>query len=84
MKDGETTIIGGLLQNRKTEVKKEVPYLSKIPLLGWFFKSKTNTNTKNELLVLVKPTKITDNITEIPSIKEDPESIYYSKKDKKN
>jgi type IV pilus assembly protein PilQ len=82
LKNQETTIIGGLLQSRKAQQQKGVPWLSKIPLLGWFFRSKTNTNTKSELLVFIKPTILEGTLTEIPSIKEDKESIYYGKKEK--
>ena len=82
LKNQETTIIGGLLQSRKAEQRKGVPWLSKIPLLGWFFRSKTTSNNKSELLVFIKPTILEGTLTEIPSIKEDKESIYYGKKEK--
>jgi len=82
LKNQETTIIGGLLQSRKAEQRKGVPWLSKIPLLGWFFRSKTTSNNKSELLVFIKPTILDGTLTEIPSIKEDKESIYYGKKEK--
>ncbi len=82
LKNKETTIIGGLLQSRKSNQEKGVPWLSKIPVLGWLFRSKTDTNNKSELLVFIKPTILEGSLKEIPSIKEDKESIFYGKKEK--
>ena len=55
VKDGETTIIGGLNQQISSDTQKEVPYLSKIPLLGALFKSKTVANSLDELVIFITP-----------------------------
>ena len=54
--DGDTTVLGGIYENTKTENKKEVPFFSKIPLLGLLFKSYNESDTMNELLVFITPT----------------------------
>ncbi|MGD9688976.1 MAG: secretin N-terminal domain-containing protein [Phycisphaerales bacterium] len=55
VKDGETIVLGGLIQNREEERKTKVPGLGDIPLLGELFKSNRTSQTKTELLVLLTP-----------------------------
>jgi len=59
VKDGQTIIIGGLLQTTERKLIKEVPYLSKIPLLGLLFKQESVSTQETELLVFITP-KIID------------------------
>ena len=54
--DGDTTVLGGIYENNKTENKKEVPFFSKIPLLGLLFKSYAESDITTELLVFITPT----------------------------
>ena len=58
LKDGETTVIGGIFTDEKRESKAALPWLSKIPILGWLFKSVSETDTKKELLIFITPTII--------------------------
>ena len=60
LKDGETTVIGGIFLNETSETEAGLPWLSKIPVLGWFFKNVSTTETKNELLIFITPTIIRD------------------------
>jgi len=53
--NGETTVIGGLYEDERTYITNAVPGLSKIPILGWLFKSQQNLVTKRELLVFLTP-----------------------------
>ncbi|MDY0361565.1 MAG: type IV pilus secretin PilQ [Desulforegulaceae bacterium] len=53
--DGDTIVIGGIIQQSETLTENSFPLLSKIPLLGWFFKSRENAKTKQELLVFLTP-----------------------------
>lgn len=53
--DGESLVIGGLLDNRETEVMESIPYLSSLPVLGKFFQSKSKSRTNTELIVSVTP-----------------------------
>jgi len=53
--DGETTVIGGILQIQRTENQAGLPWLSKIPVLGYFFRKDTNTARNRELLIFITP-----------------------------
>jgi type IV pilus assembly protein PilQ len=53
--DGETTVIGGILQVTRSEDTNGVPWLSKIPVFGYLFKHKANTATNRELLIFITP-----------------------------
>jgi len=55
VRDGETTVIGGIYTRRNSEAWNEVPVLSKIPVLGWLFKKKSITDDRTELLVFITP-----------------------------
>jgi len=55
VKNGETTVIGGIYVDGETEADTGVPFLQDIPLLGWLFKSNKTTKNKNELLIFVTP-----------------------------
>jgi len=51
--NGDVAILGGVYKNTKTDSKKYVPFLSSIPILGEFFKSKTNKDDKTQLLIFL-------------------------------
>jgi type IV pilus assembly protein PilQ len=55
VKNGETTVIGGIFVDRDTEVNSGVPFLMDIPLLGTLFKSTTKVKNKSELLIFITP-----------------------------
>lgn len=56
IKDGETAVIGGVFNTSEAESFSAVPYLHKIPLIGWLFKSTLpNAKTQSELLVFLTP-----------------------------
>ena len=56
IRDGETTVIGGLARFSDTLTRKRVPGLSNIPLLGNLFKSKDRKKENSELMIFIKPT----------------------------
>jgi len=58
VKDGETTVIGGLSRFSNALTNKRVPYFSKIPIFGNLFKSKERNADNTDLLVFIKPTII--------------------------
>lgn len=60
IQDGATIVVGGLMRNSSSETETKVPLLGDIPLLGWFFKYKTEENTKTNLLVFITPRVVTD------------------------
>ena len=53
--DGETTVIGGILQVTRKEGQAGLPWLSKIPVLGYFFRKDTNSSQNRELLIFITP-----------------------------
>jgi general secretion pathway protein D len=53
--DGQTVVIGGLMETVKTDVVTKVPLLGDIPLLGWAFKRKQKEDVKKELLIFLTP-----------------------------
>jgi type II secretion system protein D len=53
--DGQTVVIGGLLQNTKTEIITKIPLLGDIPLLGNFFQRKQKSEGKSELIIFLTP-----------------------------
>ncbi len=55
LKDKQTVVIGGLLQERDEEQMNKVPLLGDIPVLGWFFKYKSVGKKKTNLLVFLTP-----------------------------
>ncbi|EKD42658.1 MAG: hypothetical protein ACD_73C00071G0005 [uncultured bacterium] len=55
MRDGETTVIGGMMKVNKSHSSQGVPMISTIPILGWLFKNKTKSKTDNELLIFITP-----------------------------
>ncbi|MFM8469981.1 MAG: secretin N-terminal domain-containing protein [Limisphaerales bacterium] len=56
VKDGETIILGGLIRTAKTKSKSGVPVLKDIPGLGALFSSTSESPTRKELMVLLRPT----------------------------
>ncbi len=53
IRDGETVVIGGLIQQRDSTAVNKVPILGDIPYLGVLFRSTTNSHSKTELLVVL-------------------------------
>ena len=54
-RSGETVILSGLRQNDSTIIDQRVPLISKIPILGWFFKSKNNTAENTQIVIYLVP-----------------------------
>ena len=59
-KDQQTIVIAGLIQDRKGDTESKVPFFGDIPLIGWLFKTWSDTNQKTNLLVLVTPYIVRD------------------------
>ena len=58
VKNQEMIMLGGLDDNTKSSSSSGVPWLSRIPVLRWFFSSRTKSNTKSKLTIFIKPTVI--------------------------
>ena len=55
VKDNQTVVIGGLMQEQETQNVTKIPILGDIPLLGWLFKQKSVEKEKTNLLVFLTP-----------------------------
>ncbi len=53
--DGQTVVIGGLMQNSKSSTDSKIPILGDIPGLGQLFHHKVSSNVKTELIILLTP-----------------------------
>jgi type IV pilus assembly protein PilQ len=58
--NGETIVLGGILVKNEADSESSVPLLSKIPILGWLFKTKSKLETQDELMIFITPNIVTD------------------------
>lgn len=56
LRNGDVLILGGLTRTKTNSVRSEVPFLSKIPLIGNLFSSRVQTQEKDQLFILLRPT----------------------------
>jgi type II secretory pathway component GspD/PulD (secretin) len=54
-KSGDMIILGGLLRKEERETDTHVPYLWRIPVLGWFFTGKTTRAITTQLVIFMTP-----------------------------
>ena len=57
---GETAVMGGLITDSVNNLEDSIPGIGSIPLLGTFFSQRNLTNTKNELVIFLRPLVIRD------------------------
>jgi type IV pilus assembly protein PilQ len=55
IEDGKTAVIGGIYTRNYGKSYAQVPFFSKIPVLGWLFKKRTDTDRRSELLIFITP-----------------------------
>ena len=55
MRNGETLVIGGLISEEEQKQLQQIPFLSKIPLLGFLFKNHFRSKSKTEVIMLLTP-----------------------------
>jgi len=55
VRDGETTVIGGIFENTQSRRNSQTPLLHRIPLLGWLFKSSDRNESTDELMIFLTP-----------------------------
>jgi type IV pilus assembly protein PilQ len=53
--DGQTVVLGGILETTSRDIATKVPWLGDVPVLGNLFKTTTKTDNKDELLIFVTP-----------------------------
>jgi type IV pilus assembly protein PilQ len=62
VRDGDTTVIGGIYVRRGSATEAGVPWLMKIPILGFFFKTNTVSENRQELLIFITPRIVTQSV----------------------
>ena len=55
VKDSQTVVIGGLIEDAETQNETKVPVLGDIPVLGWLFRDRSETNTRTNLYIFLTP-----------------------------
>jgi type IV pilus assembly protein PilQ len=55
VRDGATTVIGGIYQSNEQTAVNATPFLSKVPILGYLFRNRLVTASNNELLLFITP-----------------------------
>jgi type IV pilus assembly protein PilQ len=56
VKNGEMILLGGLEKKKKSDTGSGVPFLSRIPIIKWFFSSRAKDREKSKLHILIRPT----------------------------
>jgi pilus assembly protein CpaC len=72
LRDGQSFVIGGLLDKEETQSFQKIPFLGDIPILGKLFQSMTRTKNDTELIVIVTP----EMVAPIPAGEAPPEIKY--------
>lgn len=60
IKDGETLVLGGLIQEQESKNVSKIPLLGDLPVIGSVFRSTNTTNEKSELVIMITPRIIKD------------------------
>jgi type II secretory pathway component GspD/PulD (secretin) len=60
VKNGQTIVLGGLLESKETKLVRKVPLLGYIPVIGWLFTSVSSDRTNTDLVIFLTPTIIND------------------------
>ena len=60
LRDNQTLVLGGLIRTRRTSQKQGIPWLSKIPVIGFLFGATADRIERTELLLLITPRVIGD------------------------
>lgn len=55
VKDGQSIIIGGLIQNETAKLIKKIPILGDLPVIGELFKTRNFVNNETELVIIITP-----------------------------
>ncbi len=67
VRDGETTVIGGIYTRQTANRRSEVPFLGKIPLLGALFRATSESDDHTELLIFITPRILNRQATTVAS-----------------
>lgn len=53
--DGQTMVIGGLIQDEMSKTVQEIPILSKIPIIGELFRTRSTDHTHSDVMIFITP-----------------------------
>ncbi len=67
VRDGETVMIGGLIETKDVNETSRVPILGYLPGIGWLFSSEKTSTTRDEIIVLLTPHILEDGNTDAAS-----------------
>jgi len=68
VKDGETLIIAGLIQETESSAHKNTPIFSDIPIVGFLFKDQATTKSRSELIFMITPRIVEDDENTVKAI----------------
>lgn len=71
VRDGQIVAIGGLMQQDSSQDRSGVPVLSTTPVIGSLFRQKSVSRSKYELVILIRPTVVTDEASSWPGMQGD-------------
>src|ERR1700733_627301 len=60
IEDGGIVVLGGLIENDTSKGENRVPFLGNIPIIGYLFKTRNESNTKNNLIMFIRPKILRD------------------------
>jgi general secretion pathway protein D len=60
--DQQILVLGGLIDDQLIETEQRVPFLGRIPGLGWLFRARSTERVKSNLMVFIRPTILRDSI----------------------
>lgn len=60
IKDGETLVIGGMVQENESKNVTKIPFLGDLPVIGMFFRSTSTTKSKEEMVIMLTPQIVID------------------------
>ncbi|TRU94645.1 MAG: pilus assembly protein [Microcystis wesenbergii Mw_QC_S_20081001_S30D] len=72
LRDGQSLILSGIIQETQQSSETKVPILGDIPILGALFRSRTNKNNRSEVIILLTPKIIEDTATSTLGINYQP------------
>ena len=57
---GQIAVLGGLIEDSLNDIEDTIPIVNSIPIIGWFFSSRTRNNSKTELVIFIRPIVVKD------------------------
>ncbi|SHK39272.1 pilus assembly protein CpaC [Selenomonas ruminantium] len=73
---GSTMVIGGLMDSRDYKIVRKFPFLGDMPILGEFFKYTSHNKDKQELIILVTPTLVTEESASVAGMSGEMKGLY--------